>query len=595
MAGSPYSEGLRSGFRALRRGLLLGGVLVVAPVFLAGPAAAQDPCTPPPGDTGFAEVSVNLSAGTFNRVLPFDVPVRVCGTVPAGTTSVAVRYVVSERADILIDDHCNVTAPPGARLQPERAIPGRLDGTTFRVILPPLEAERYYAFCFERRAKVPEDVAARFKSVARDVLDKGLAAVTSADMTAAQSLQLRTELYRRLAAAASADDLALTEGTVFDIKSGYDALRGSGRFHEQVLKVLNAQHGVDRIVAGDPRQGVKSLSELQLDLKEALKAVQDSDALQRLVDQLAKNAQTDSTLQEMLASRNFKAALALVHADDEQLSMIAQGREPGEPVPDLMDPSQVTIMASRYDDTSSALSGLAALVRKVVESPPTSSLRAGVSDADVAALRALIDPASGPLPKAANLAFTLSGLAQNLQTEIAERTTALDALAEIVRVEAAKIEVVDGSTTGNFATSQSNYVSADAGILFAPGLSESASYIGMNFYFRPVNKDADLRQFGSFSRRFAVTLGLTVQSLADGGNGTTQTRQDLFGSQSLVLGAGLRVTNSFRLSGGAVVFKKKNSDPLVSKYDLGASYYFSISFDLNVARAFQGGLGNLFK
>jgi hypothetical protein len=296
----------------------------------------------------------------------------------------------------------------------------------------------------------------------------------------------------------------------------------------------------------------------------------------------------------MLASRNFKAALALVRADDEQLSMIAQGREPGEPVADLTDPSQVTAMASHYDDTSSALSGLAALIRKVVESPPASSLRAGLSDGDVAALRALIDP-SGPLAKAENLAFTLSGLAQNLQTEIAERSTILNAMAEVMRVEATGVEGVDGSTTGSFATTQSNYVSADAGILFAPGLSESASYIGMNFYTRPVNKDADLRQFGDFRRRFAFTLGLTVQSLADGGNGTTQTRQDLFGSQSLVLGAGLRVTSSFRLSAGAVVFKKKNSDPLVSKYGLGASYYFSISFDLNVARAFQGGLGNLFK
>jgi hypothetical protein len=593
MAGSPHRDGVRFRSRALRRGLLLGGALV-AGVFPAGPAAAQDPCAPPPGDTGFAEVSVNLNAGTFNRVLPFDVPVRVCGTVPAGTTRVAVQYVVSKKADISLDDRCGVRAPSGARLQPEPAIQGRLDGTTFRAILPPLEAERDYAFCFERRAKIPDDLAAKFKSQVRDVLDKGLAEVSSADLTAAQSLKLRTDLYRRLAAAASADDLALTEGTVFDLTSGYDAMRSTGRIHELVLKVLNPQRREDRIVAGDARQGLPALSERQLDLKEALKAVRASPALGRLIDQLQQSAQTDTTLQELLASRNFKAALALLHADDEQLSLVAQGREPGEPAPDLMDPDQATAMASHYDDASAALAGLASLIRKVVESPPASSLHAGLSAEDATALRGLIDPASGPLTRAGNLAFTLSGLAQDLQTALAERSTALNALAEIVKAEATQVEIVDGSTTGNFATTQANYISADAGLLFAPQLSKGLSYVGMNFYFRPVNKDADLSQFGSFSRRFAMTLGLTVQSVADGGDGTIQTRKDLFGSQSLVLGGGLRVTNSLRVAAGAVIFQKKDRDPLISKFSTGATYYFSLSFDLNVAKAFQGGFSSLF-
>jgi len=254
---------------------------------------------------------------------------------------------VSEKADIALDDRCGVRAPAGARLEPSIPIEGRLDGTTFRAILPPLKAERYYAFCFERRAKIPDDLAAKFKSQVRDVLDKGLAEVSSADLTAAQSLKLRTDLYRRLAAAASADDLALTEGTVFDLTSGYDAMRSTARIHELVLKVLNPQRREDRIVAGDARQGLPALSERQLDLKEALKAVRASPALGRLIDQLQKSAQTDTTLQELLASRNFKAALALLHADDEQLSLVAQGREPGQPAPDLMDPDQATAMATQ--------------------------------------------------------------------------------------------------------------------------------------------------------------------------------------------------------------------------------------------------------
>jgi hypothetical protein len=594
MAGWPLSNGLCSGLRARRSGLLLGSALAVGLALLAGPAAAQDPCAPPAGDTGFAEVGVNLGAGTFNQVLPFDVPVRVCGTVPAGTDNVTVQYVVSKRADLSLDSRCRVLAPAGAQLQPATPIPGRVDGTTFRAILPPLEADRYYAFCFQRRAKIPDDLAARFKTQAFQVLDRGLAEVTSGDLTVAQSLKLRTDLYNGLTVAANADDLALTQGTVFDLTSGQDAMRGAGTVHDLVLRVLNPQRRADRIVAGDPRQGLQSLSERQIDFKEALKAVQANPALGHLIAQLQKDAETDTTLQGVLAGRNFKAAVALLQADDEQLSLVAQGRGPGEPAPDLTDPDQAAAMASQYDASSAALGDLAGLIQKVVAAPPTSALRAGLSPDDVAALRGLIDPASGALARAGNLAFTLSGLAQDLQTALVERSTALNALAEAVRAEAARIEVADGSTTGNFATTQNNYISADAGLLFAPQLSKGLSYVGMNFYFRPVNKNANLRQFGSFSRRFSVTLGLTVQSVADGGDGTVQTRKDLFGSQSLLLGAGLRVTNSFRAAAGAVLFQKKDRNPLISKYSEATTYYFSLSFDLNVARAFQGGFSSLF-
>jgi len=587
MAGS----GLGSRVLARARGLALPGAFLLARLLSASSAAAQDPCAPPAGDTGFAEVSVNLNAGTFNQVLPFDVPVRVCGTVPAGTTSVAVQYVASKTADLSIDQNCKVLAPPGAQLQPAAPIPGRLDGTTVRVILPPLEAERYYAFCFERRAQVPEGIAAQFKMNARDILDRGFAQVGTGNLSPEQSRQLRNELYQELLEATGAD-VAIVKGTVFETGTEYDELRG--KFRDQVQKILAPQRRRDRIVEGDPNQRLPSLSEQQRDFDEALNAIHDSPALAALAAQLEKNAQTDPTLQAMLAGKNLSAALALTRADDDQLALIAQGREPEEAPPDLTSPDQAATMASRYDDSSAALGGLAGLIRKVVDAPPSSSLRAGLGADDVAALRELIDPRQGPVTRAGNLAFTLSGLAQNLQASLIERAAALDSLADKVRLEAAGVQVVDGSTTGNFATAQNNYISADAGLVFAPELNTGVSYIGMNFYFRPVNKNADLSRFGSFGRRFALTLGLTVQSLADGGSGAAQTRDDLFGNQSLILGGGLRVTNSLRIGTGAVVFKERDPNPLVGKYSLTTTYYFTLSFDLNVARAFQGGFGKLF-
>ena len=44
----------------------------------------------------------------------------------------------------------------------------------------------------------------------------------------------------------------------------------------------------------------------------------------------------------------------------------------------------------------------------------------------------------------------------------------------------------------------------------------------------------------------------------------------------------------------SLLFKEKGPNPLVSRFRAASTYYFSLSFDLNVAKAFRGGLGGLF-
>jgi len=134
-------------------------------------------------------------------------------------------------------------------------------------------------------------------------------------------------------------------------------------------------------------------------------------------------------------------------------------------------------------------------------------------------------------------------------------------------------------------TAQKNYVSADAGILYAGDIGIGALYLGSNIYFRPVNKDASLGEFGSLGRRLAVTVGLTVSSVSDENN---LTRSDLFWNQSLVLGGGYRITSSLRGGGGAIVFREANPNPLITKRSPAVTWYVSFSFDLNVMKGFVG-------
>ena len=101
MVGSPRGDGLGSGFLVRARGFGLVGVFLLARLFSASGAAAQDPCAPPAGDTGFA-VS-----------LPGDLPPHV--TLFAESASRAVVGVAPERAS-RFEDMASALRVPFARL-----------------------------------------------------------------------------------------------------------------------------------------------------------------------------------------------------------------------------------------------------------------------------------------------------------------------------------------------------------------------------------------------------------------------------------------------------------------------------------------------
>jgi len=139
--------------------------------------------------------------------------------------------------------------------------------------------------------------------------------------------------------------------------------------------------------------------------------------------------------------------------------------------------------------------------------------------------------------------------------------------------------------TADGRTGQKNYVSVDAGVLYAGDISTGALYVGSNIYFRPINKAAPLSTVSSIGRRLAVTVGLTISSIADENN---KTRSDLFWNQSLVLGGGYRITSSVRGGGGALLFRQSDPNPLVTRKTSAVTWYVSFSFDLDLLRGFAG-------
>ena len=141
-----------------------------------------------------------------------------------------------------------------------------------------------------------------------------------------------------------------------------------------------------------------------------------------------------------------------------------------------------------------------------------------------------------------------------------------------------------GGITVEGRTSQKNHVSADIGVLYAGDLDIGAVYVGTNIYFRPINTDAPLSEAGSFGRRLALTVGVTLSSVSDEND---RTRSDLFWNQSLVVGAGYRLTSSIRAGAGVLVFLESDPNPLITAREVATTWYVSFSFDVDVGRAFR--------
>ena len=140
-------------------------------------------------------------------------------------------------------------------------------------------------------------------------------------------------------------------------------------------------------------------------------------------------------------------------------------------------------------------------------------------------------------------------------------------------------------------TADNDYVSGDIGLLYAARIGETVAYIGANFYLRPVNKSVPLRQKGGVLRRLAFTVGLTLNSIED----RRGIRSDLYFNQALVLGAGYRISQDWRVGGGGLVFRERDPDsyPLTRKKRTALTPYVALAFDADIGRQLKG-IGGLF-
>ncbi len=136
------------------------------------------------------------------------------------------------------------------------------------------------------------------------------------------------------------------------------------------------------------------------------------------------------------------------------------------------------------------------------------------------------------------------------------------------------------------------YIGLDLGILFAPRIRGVFTFQSANFYFVPVNREAPFSNYqGSdkFWKRFSVYAGV-AQLISD----NQDDYDDLFASNSLVMGLGYRLTRTMRISAGTLMYEEPDARPLSDNSSIEFSPTIALSLDIDLTKA-VGAIGTVFK
>lgn len=142
------------------------------------------------------------------------------------------------------------------------------------------------------------------------------------------------------------------------------------------------------------------------------------------------------------------------------------------------------------------------------------------------------------------------------------------------------------SISGSMQTRLNWYISADVGVLYAYQQKDFVPFIGMNIYFRPIDKNIPFERLRAARKiqgksisligyRASLVVGLTFGGLTKNDN----PKFNIIFGRGIISGIGYRLTESLKLNAGALWFNQKDINPLVTQYSLKATPYLSLSLD----------------
>lgn len=541
--------------RVSRHPVLL--LVLLSIVVAARPAAARQDDAEAKLPSEYKIVEFDVAANAFRLTPPFDVPFIIEGVAGEGTTRVDVSYKCKQPHGKLM----KINSGGPYTWVPRQ--PASADGRFKVFVVHPLEAKDNCNFTFVFRSRLGEKELVTFRlKAAEEISGKllGMFPLPNKDVNQRDSEDLRAALGTMLAGLAA-------PGRVVLDRSVFDRTVPAPQFNAFLRDALEAQDNTTlrRSTVTTNRGALQPLlsgihgNALLAQLREALDDSQEKEAGE-------------------LMQANPKA-FALLDQDDAAARALGLAPNPGPKttIALITDVGDVDLLLRNYADTGDSLIQLINVLAGVGKTPgmvPSMSANQVKQVADLADPLALVG-------RARQVTRTIGEQLLSFRGWLEARSKAITGAVAIVSAEAEfRVSADIVRTVEDVETIKTNYVSIDAGLLVGLPVNELLPYAGANIYLRPVNPTASLKTKGSFSRRFSLTVGLTLASIAK-----ENEREDLFGSQALVLGAGLRLTPVIRFSSGALLFKSLDPNPLITKSHTGAAWYFALSADYNIASA----------
>ena len=126
----------------------------------------------------------------------------------------------------------------------------------------------------------------------------------------------------------------------------------------------------------------------------------------------------------------------------------------------------------------------------------------------------------------------------------------------------------------------SPYLGLDFGFLYAPDIQSGFVFESINFHAVPVNRDTKFTQYQGIDKvlkRTSIMVGFAqrVGSYDDNFEKITD-------AGSPVFGLGYRCHKMIRINGGVLLYKEKNSNPLINDTTNSATYFIAASLDIKL-------------
>ena len=553
----------------------------------------------------FEAIELNIQDGILNRTLPFDVPFILHGTAPDMVTTVTAAIAAVPPLANPPAPHSNCAARTDLNtISQWRRPPPALSTTAapqFRFLVPPLDVNVVYCMRFTLARQLPLTAARPLQDQTTAAIDEELRRLQhdDANMNSAQLEVLRQRLIAAVRPGTVAETLTAPPGTMFDPRDGEQMAQTFTNPGPAPVPVSDLERAQQNLAAH-----LQRVLDPQLQTYAILKSFEGSPtdatpgplianavtSLTAIRDYLTANDELAQQLTAGLSEDTRPALQRIRNASGDRttdLQNIAAGLAPNQGGPadnrlagiwtvDSSDQScRVSAVAGRVDTLSATAAFLDTLQTLVPDN-------AGDLGAAIVRTRDSVNASSEQLR-------TVESYVCERQAQIAAMTT------NLVREARQSVSLLT-TTSGTFAVRHPWYFGLDVGLAVAPTIHEVFPYLGINIYFRPVNKNALPPRAHTLWRRFSLLLGYTwTDNLLRSGQ-----RVGLFarngGSSSanamMVLGGGYRFTDTLKGAGGVLFFKEPNPNPLIPDTSLSTTPFLSLSWDWDIVATIKD-LGSL--